>query len=140
MKKEKLPDGSKRVMALVEKSRPNGQRPRMSSEFEAQLAEVDAQSAACYASMEDLSDKLDTIAQAITEEESVVVMPLDDEDSAVHHLDDVSTELRSSQSRLAAAAPGASPPRPTVRPPRRSPSESDTIPPSPRKAKATTHH
>lgn len=111
----RLPKGAERVMALVTQSRPTRKRPRLSSEFEEQLAEIDAQSAACYASMEDLGDKLASIAEVIGNGGGVIVEEMDeDADSVVTHLDEITNELRSSRDRLA-AAPNDDPPPPIRR-------------------------
>lgn len=54
-----LPDQTQpRIRALVERSTPDPRRPRLSVEHEEAFARVDRDSAACYASAEDLSHKL----------------------------------------------------------------------------------
>jgi hypothetical protein len=63
-KSSSLPEGAARIMKLVERSAPNPDRPRLAHEWERQLAEVDVRSAACYASMEDLSDQLARLAHS----------------------------------------------------------------------------
>ncbi len=47
-----------RIFLLVERSAPDPDRPRMESETERAFACVDRESAACYASCEDLSHQL----------------------------------------------------------------------------------
>lgn len=88
----RLPQGPQRIVALVERSTPNPDRPRLSAELEAQLAELDRKSAACYALMEDISDRIAQLADKI-DAEAIVESPIDDNDSLVHHLDDVSMRL-----------------------------------------------
>jgi len=91
MLKSTLPEGAGRVMALVERSAPDPDRPRLSDEWERQLAEVDVKSAACYASMEDLSDQLDRLAADLgggAVDDGVVVEQADDQDSLVFHVEE----------------------------------------------------
>ena len=105
-----LPTGSQRIMAIVKRSAPRKDRPRISAEFEDQLAAVDAESAACYASMEDLSDKIEQVVDRI-ESDGVVMESMDeDDDSVVTHISEVRREIHNGQARLTAAA--AAVPRP----------------------------
>lgn len=95
---EKLPQGALRIAALVERSAPAIDRPRLPDEWEHQLAPVDALSAACYASMEDLSDQLGALATAIEQEpDPFVVEGLEgvdrEEDSLVINLDAIRDRL-----------------------------------------------
>jgi hypothetical protein len=93
-----------RVLALVERSAPDPERPRLGEEWEVMLADIDAKSAACYASMEDLSDRLDRLAVAIREEDGVVIDDVREEDSLVVHLDEVKGRLP--ETAIAAAPAG----------------------------------
>jgi hypothetical protein len=54
-----------RLLALVENSRPNPTRPRLSEERELRLADVEARSAACYASIEELTYKIHRLVKDI---------------------------------------------------------------------------
>jgi hypothetical protein len=80
-----LPEGAQRLMALVARSAPSADRPRLGEEYEAMLRSSDIDRAACYASMEDLSDRLDRIARALAEDHTAVPVYVDteDEDSLV---------------------------------------------------------
>lgn len=80
-----LPEGAQRLMTHIVRSAPNLERPRLSDEYEAMLHSSDVERAACYASMEDLSDRLDRIARAIAEDMTNVPVHIneDDEDSLV---------------------------------------------------------
>jgi hypothetical protein len=92
MLKDELPDGAGRVIALVERSAPNPDRPRLPEEWERQLVEIDAKSAACYASMEDLSDQLDRLAHEM--DDGVVVEEASEEDSLVVHIKETAAETQ----------------------------------------------
>ena len=86
-----------RLMQLVEKSAPRPDRPRLPLPLEAKLAEVDRKHAACYASMEDLTDRLYRVAadidhSDITLTQKAVSVDADDdfeEDSVVRHIGNV---------------------------------------------------
>lgn len=54
-------------MTLVARSAPSPTRPRLADHHEEVLHETDAARAACYASMEDLSDRCEVIAEIIDE-------------------------------------------------------------------------
>jgi len=88
-----LPNGSQRIMTLVEKSISDPSRPTLPDEFEAQLRAVHTKSAACYASMEDLGDRIETLSSSIEDDADIVVTDIGHEDSVVMHIDDVSNEL-----------------------------------------------
>jgi hypothetical protein len=98
-----LPIGSERIMQLVEQSQPSQTRPKLPAEYEDLLQPIHAMSAACYASMEDLSDRIDRLAHKITDADGVVLEDMDDEDSIVNHIEDVTIEIRDSRTRLEAA-------------------------------------
>ncbi len=63
----RLPGDSRRIMAIVARSAPNPDRPRLPDEYEAILHPADRARAACYASMEDLSDRLASLSETIDE-------------------------------------------------------------------------
>ena len=101
----KLPTGSRRVAALVENSVPNGKRPRISTEFEVQLGDTDRKLAGCYASMEDLEDRLDALAERLDSAESdgvVIATDAQDDISIVRHVVDLADEVREASTRLLA--------------------------------------
>jgi hypothetical protein len=63
---DKLPDETlPRTATLVKNSAPNANRPRLSDEAEARLAPIEAESASCYAGIEDASDKFRKLAATI---------------------------------------------------------------------------
>lgn len=131
-----LPSGSARLMALVERSQPSQDRPRISEEFERQLRPVHAKSAACYASMEDLSDQIEQLARRIDSDEGVVVDEMDeDANSVVNHIEEIRTEIHDSHSRLAAAAPTPPAGTPTVEDDK----ATEAAPASPARERALTH-
>lgn len=62
----RLPDQTQpRIRALVERSAPDPERPRLNPEHEAAFEQVDRASAACYASAEDLSFRLRRAAERV---------------------------------------------------------------------------
>ncbi len=77
-----------RALALVERSRPSTNRPRLTDpELEARMAAMEAERAMDYAEREDVIDRLDRVAETIDESaDGVVRVELDDDDSVVHHL------------------------------------------------------
>jgi hypothetical protein len=81
-----LPTGAGRVIALVQRSAPDPTRPRLADEWETQLAEVEARSAGCYASMEDLSDRLDQFIQDLSDGVVVEEINEEEDDSLVFHI------------------------------------------------------
>lgn len=105
-------------MALVASSSPNLARPRITDRYEALLLAADQARAACYASMEDLADQLETLAEHISASDVPLRFPegtLCEEDSlvanlaAVRQTGDLAAEARAA---LAAVASNeASPPR-----------------------------
>jgi hypothetical protein len=75
----RLPDQTQpRIRILVERSAPDPRRPYLSDELELAFERVDRESAACYASAEDLSHRL---RRAADRAEAVVQIwpPPDDE-------------------------------------------------------------
>jgi hypothetical protein len=109
MLKDALPEGASRVLALVERSAPDPDRPRLAEEWERQLADIDAKSAACYASMEDLSDRLDRVAAEI--DDGVIVEDADEGDSLVVHVKEVEKNTQVAPTLAAMAAGNGSPKR-----------------------------
>lgn len=87
-------DPIERTRQLVKRSAPNPYRPRLSDEEEIALAEIDRNAAACYAAIEDSTDRLDVAAlrlSRITEEFSAddlstdgVPLLIDEDISSVH--------------------------------------------------------
>ena len=86
----KLPSGHRRIMSLVTRSAPTMARPRLRTEFEDQLRAADIEHAAVYASMEDLAEKLDQLAETIREEDTAVPLHVneDEDDSLVVRVDE----------------------------------------------------
>lgn len=80
-----LPEGAQRLMTHIVRSASSAGRPRLSDEYEAMLRSSDVERAACYASMEDLSDQLDRIARVLADDFISVPVHIneDDEDSLV---------------------------------------------------------
>lgn len=80
-----------RALALVERSRPSPDRPRLSDpELEAKMVEMESGRAVDYAAREDVLDRLDKIREEIDEsEDGVVRVELDETDSVVHHVDNL---------------------------------------------------
>lgn len=99
---------TRRIMKLVERSASNRSRPVLPPEYEDQLRPVHAGSAACYASMEDLGDRLERFASQIDEtpvevtlsEAGIVTAEIGDDISVVNHMEDVREELRESESSM----------------------------------------
>ena len=58
-------NANSRLAAIVENSRPNPTRPRLSEERELRLADVEARSAACYASIEELTYSIQRLVKDI---------------------------------------------------------------------------
>lgn len=58
-----------RLAAIVERSRPNPDRPRLSKEIEDKLEPVEARTAACFAGMEELAYRYRQAALEIDLEE-----------------------------------------------------------------------
>jgi hypothetical protein len=58
-------DTNSRIVTLVENSLPNPARPRLGEERELRLADVEARSAACYASCEALTYKIHRLVKDI---------------------------------------------------------------------------
>ena len=71
-----------------ERMAPDTLRPRLSTELEARLADVDRQSAACYADVEDMVANLEWLADTVTDE-GVVVEAISPEDSVAIHVHDI---------------------------------------------------
>lgn len=105
MLRDELPEGAGRVMALVERSAPDPDRPRLSDEWERQLADIDAKSAACYASMEDLSDQLDRVAREL--DDGVVVEQAADDDSLAVRVEEVHRDMTPLAAALASSGNGS---------------------------------
>ncbi len=84
----RLPGQPTRTMALVAASSANPDRPRLRPEYESLLRASDCARAACYASMEDLSDKLAGLAEKLDASDGTVVVAVDpwEDDSLVHHV------------------------------------------------------
>lgn len=73
----RLPDDTQpRIRLLVEQSQPDPNRPRLDPEIERRFARVDAEAAACYASMEETTFRLGRLAG---EEDESRVWPPDED-------------------------------------------------------------
>lgn len=88
------------VAETAQRSLPNPHRPRLSTDCENRLAEVDRRDAAKYASMETLTHQFNAMADAI--EAEVVDEPSDgvpsegetfDDESLVHHIEETRAQL-----------------------------------------------
>jgi len=58
-------DTNARIVALVENSAPDLNRPRLTPARELRLADVERRTAACYAGMEDLTYKVEKLTRDI---------------------------------------------------------------------------
>ena len=88
-RQDRLPtEPGARAAALVERSRPNATRPRLSDpELEARLIEAESERAARFAAREDLFDRVDRVRELVDEsEDGVISVELSDEDSVVTHI------------------------------------------------------
>jgi hypothetical protein len=84
-------EASQRALALVEASRPNSSRPRLSDpELEARMSEREAEQAVRHAQREDLIDRLERVTELVDgSEDGAVAVEIDGETSAVHHAMDL---------------------------------------------------
>jgi hypothetical protein len=88
-RQDRLPtDPVDRAHALVERSRPKADRPRLSDpELEARMVEAEQDRAVRFAAREDVFDRLDRVRETIDEsEDGVISVEVNDEDSLVHHI------------------------------------------------------
>ena len=86
---DRLPtDPSQRAVALVERSRPTSDRPRLSDpDLEAKMMAAESERAVRMAAREDVFDRLDRAREMVEEsEDGVISVELDDEDSLVQHV------------------------------------------------------
>lgn len=74
-----------RTHQLVRRSAPNPDRPRLPDDDERVLADCDARNAACYAAIEDATDRLSRAVEDISAD-GVVFEPIDDPGSLPYHL------------------------------------------------------
>jgi hypothetical protein len=87
--REPLPtDPSQRALALVARSRPTANRPRLTDpELEARMVAAESERAVRYAAREDMVDRVERATALVDgSEEGVVSVDLDEEDSTVHHV------------------------------------------------------
>lgn len=79
------------ALTVVKRSMPNRARPRLSTEVEVRLADVEDRCAEAYASMEMATQSLHELAAAVESSDAIPVpVPESWEDtSAVHHVEDV---------------------------------------------------
>ena len=56
---------TERILAQLERSEPSRTRPRLSEERERELADIERRSAACYASMEELTYQVGKLTEEI---------------------------------------------------------------------------
>src|SRR5262245_9075956 len=92
------PDGVERTLVLMERAAPTPNRPRLSTEYELLCQEGDVERAACYAVLEDQSDRMRLIAERLDagldaeehdeDAEAGIVVFVEDEDSLVHYVED----------------------------------------------------
>lgn len=94
----KLPNGAARVRALVRMSAPRAKRPRLPEEYESQLQEIDGEMAATYASMEDVTDRLDRCIEKLEEDNGAVVGYIDNDTSLAVHVEDLADEAGDARS------------------------------------------
>lgn len=82
------------VAQTAQRSLPNPNRPRLSTETEAKLAEVDRRDASKYASMETLTHQFNKVAEALEAEDAIPkeVDPWQD-DSMVNHIEETRAKL-----------------------------------------------
>lgn len=76
-----------RALALVERSRPNPERPRLADpELEAKMTAMEQARAIEYAAQEDALDRLERAVEEIEDsQDGTVLVELADDDSIVHH-------------------------------------------------------
>ncbi len=77
------------VMHAVVQSAPSATRPRMSPSSEAKLADVETRSAACYADAESTTARLLELADSIDAECVPEATPKWDDESSVHHIEEL---------------------------------------------------
>lgn len=84
-------DPTRRALALVEASRPNPARPRLSDpELEAKLSQAESDRALLFAQREDLCDRLERVSEMIEQSgDGTISVEIDEETSAVHHAIDL---------------------------------------------------
>jgi hypothetical protein len=85
------------LVAITERSAPDPNRPKMDDETEKRLHRIEAESAACYADMEDATTRFLMLAQAL-EEVDGVPDEIDEETSVVNHIDALTTQLKAATS------------------------------------------
>lgn len=78
------------VRAVVQRSAPKVDRPRLPTEYEDLFRRGDAERAACYARMERMAEQLSAIVDALDSEaaEPGIVVGVNEGDSLVHHIDE----------------------------------------------------
>lgn len=90
------------VRQAVQNSLPSLTRPRLSTESERRLAEVDQKSALCYADAEalteralDLASRLKAAAQVSHDDDSAIPVEFNslEDTSAVHHIEELRVRL-----------------------------------------------
>lgn len=70
IKKVRLPSKTlPRIVALVQRSQPSTERPRMAEDVEARLDHIERDTAACYASMEEVTHQTLQAAKALGEDD-----------------------------------------------------------------------
>jgi hypothetical protein len=78
-----------RIRALVERSHPNPERPKLRPELEEQLHELDRRSASCYAELELLSEQFSDLAcEMDDDDEAAIPAEIEEEDSLAISLDE----------------------------------------------------
>lgn len=82
---------AKFVAETAQRSLPNPNRPRLKTETEERLAEVDRKDAAKYASMETFTHQFNAMAAAL--DSDAVPEEGDWEDSMVHHIEQTRSQL-----------------------------------------------
>lgn len=89
--KAQVPD-STTTREIVSRSYPSLNRPRLSTEAENRLADVELRSAECYTDIENITQKFQALIPAI-DEASPEVIDWDEEPSVVTAVEDVRTKL-----------------------------------------------
>lgn len=84
------------VAETAQRSLPNPNRPRLRTETEAKLAEVDRKDAAKYASMETFTHQFNAVADALASDDADSVpeeVEAWQDDSMVHHIEETRAKL-----------------------------------------------
>ena len=95
-----LPNNSRlRLVAITERSAPDPKRPRMEDDVERRLLRIEAESAACYADIEDAAARFTAFAEYLDEVEGVPE-EIEHEQSVVQHISELSVHLQAGNGKL----------------------------------------